>query len=189
MVRTSKRISPTRDRIQADYFQWLCKKIRVDEPDHSYWILAKELYKKEFYSLIEKDFNRESDGIELRRDYMFDSGNWSASLVDAPCSVFEMLIGLAEKIDGMLSEGESEDQSYIYFWEMITNLGLDDVTDDKYAEYGPFYISERLDKFLERKYTMKGKGNIFPMKYSKKDQRKIEIWYQMQEYLLENYPI
>lgn len=188
MTRTSRKILPTQDRIRADYFQWLCEKIRVDEPDHSYWILAKELFNTEFYSLVPNDFNRESDGVELRRDYMFDSGIWLMDCTD-PCNMLEMLIALADKIDGLLSTDEKEDQSYIYFWEMITNLGLDVITDEDYGKYGPFYIRERLEKLLERKYTMKGKGGLFPMKYSKKDQRKIEIWYQMQEYLLENYPI
>lgn len=188
MPRKVRKIPPSQGRIESDYFQWLCEKVRVDEPNHSYWILANELHKIEFYSLIEKDFNRECDGIELRRDYMFDTGNWMMD-TSSPCSVLEMLVALAEKIYGMLSEGEKEENSYIYFWEMITNLELDDVTDENYSNYGPYYIRNRVIKFLDRKYTSKGKGNIFPMKYSKRDQRKIEIWYQMQEYLLENYPI
>lgn len=188
MSKATKRISPSQHHIKEDYFQWLCRKVLADDPDHSYWILLKELHKKEFYSLVDRDFNRECDGIELRRDYMFDSGNWFMD-ISGSCTVLEMLIALSEKINGMLSEGESKDQSYIYFWEMITNLGLDVVTDEDYPQYGPFYIDERVNRFVDREYDRNGNGGIFPIKNSAKDQRGIEIWFQMQEYLLENYPI
>ena len=42
---------------------------------------------------------------------------------------------------------------------------------------------------LAREYSDNGHGGLFPLKNPKKDQRKVEIWYQMTEYINENYPI
>ena len=48
-----------------------------------------------------------------------------------------------------------------------------------------FEMDEILNIWLERRYDEDGKGNIFPLKDPIKDQKTVEIWYQMQSYLLE----
>ena len=40
---------------------------------------------------------------------------------------------------------------------------------------------------VERRYKRSGEGGLFPLKNAAKDQRKVEIWYQLSSYLLENY--
>ena len=44
-----------------------------------------------------------------------------------------------------------------------------------------------LNKIIDRGYSRRGVGGLFPLKYSKNDQRKVELWYQMHSYLIENY--
>ena len=50
-------------------------------------------------------------------------------------------------------------------------------------------IDDILDRWIERKFSRNGKGSPFPLKKPKKDQRKVELWYQMQGYICENYPL
>jgi len=38
-----------------------------------------------------------------------------------------------------------------------------------------------------RRYSKTGKGGLFPLKHPKKDQTEVEIWYQMQQYVMENF--
>lgn len=177
------------DQILDDYFQWLCYKVRVDEPDHSYWILAKMLHKREFYSLVPNDENRENEGKALR--YLFWEENPYPGIIDTPCSVFEMLIALSIRAADLVGKPGEESEAVPIFWEMITNLGLDDYTDEHYPDISQpnLMFDEIISKFLDRKYRKNGKGGLFPLRHTKKDQRKVEIWYQMSEYLEENYPI
>ena len=74
---------------------------------------------------------------------------------------------------------------------MIQNLGLDEYTDNRYAD-DPFFeatVHHILRALLNREYTRSGKGSLFPLKKSRQDQRKTEIWYQLHAYLKEKYPI
>jgi hypothetical protein len=70
---------------------------------------------------------------------------------------------------------------------MVENLDLMRFADDVYLQSdGKHIITMVLDVLLQRTYTNKGVGGLFPLKRSKNDQRKVEIWYQLQEYLAEN---
>jgi hypothetical protein len=63
---------------------------------------------------------------------------------------------------------------------MINNLDMDWLDPDD--------ILDCIDRFLSRKYDYNGVGGIFPLrKGASEDQRNVEIWYQMQSYLMENY--
>lgn len=177
--------------IKVDYFHWLCELIKADEPDHSYMILARQLHNKEFFSLIVNDNNRAEDGKKLRDIYADESPYrfCDYEVLEGPCSVLEMLIGLASRMEDILHDPEKGDRTINFFWEMIENLELGDCSDDNYngPYFDPLCIDERVNIFLDRRYKKSGKGGLFPLKYSKKDQRKIEIWYQMSQYLIENY--
>ena len=97
-----------------------------------------------------------------------------------------MLIYLAKRCEFELYNGEITVCFRDIFWELISNLGL-----EKYSKRGwkgtnvYFEIDEILNIWLERRYDEDGKGNIFPLKDPIKDQKTVEIWYQMQSYLLE----
>ena len=51
---------------------------------------------------------------------------------------------------------------------------------------GPFLINEAFQMINERSYAFDGYGGLFPLRKPHQDQRNIEIWYQMQAYLMEN---
>lgn len=174
--------------IRAEYFQWLCGLVMVDEPDHSYWILAKALHNTAFYWSIRCDENRAFDGMKLRDIFAEEHSYCGFETLSGPCSVFELLIGLALRIESTLTDPENGDRTVNWFWEMIENLGLEKFTDaDYYRVGGDYVVGEILTKLLRRWYFRNGEGGLFPLKHSRKDQRKVELWYQMSAYLMENY--
>ena len=59
-------------------------------------------------------------------------------------------------------------------------------TDEVYSRGEWENIDEILNKFIDRTYRASGYGGLFPLRHSKEDQRKVEIWYQMAAYLIEN---
>lgn len=163
--------------IEGQYFDWLCAKV-LDPKTNDYRDLLRTLYCTEFvWDPVPNDYNRAEDGIELRQDYtrtahVSRKGDWYTS----PCSVFEVLVALA-----MRAASQSEISVRDWFWIFIENLGLDEYRrtydDDKHA------IEEILNRFIWRTYDSRGHGGLFPMRHTQTDQRQIEIWYQLSEYL------
>ena len=85
-----------------------------------------------------------------------------------------------------------------YFCEMINNLGInfmdcDVMLDDKLDRR----VEKAIDRWMSRQYDSHGRGGIFPLKYVPEfyepgefpNQSRLELWYQMQLYLAENYDI
>lgn len=176
--------------IEQDYFHWLCEMVHVDQEEQSYWLLAKELHRTEFYSLVAHDENRASDGLELREEYLRDINYPRFVEIEGECSVFEMLIGLARRMDFETSDpydlDDSIDRTAYWFWEMIDNLGLIAFDDESFVEYdGMDNVGRIIERFLNRGYSRDGVGGLFPIERSREDQRKTEIWYQMNQYLNE----
>lgn len=154
--------------------------------DRSYFLLAKKLYGKDFYWSVPNDDNRGMDGQRLREDYLRE--NNVTGRITGQCSMLEMLIALASRMSAMLEESYDSDKTFNCFWEMLQNCELEKFTDDTYDEFGGSRMVDYiLTNILERSYKRNGKGGLFPLKYNKKDQRKVEIWYQMCEYIIENY--
>lgn len=177
----------TPDEIKTDYFEWLCGLVGLDR---EHWTLAKTLHRTEFYWSVANDDNRASDGIRLRDIFEDESPYENYRCLQGPCSLLEMLIGLSIRIEDILSDPDSWDRTGDRFWEMISNLGIDEFTDDSYYENnGDRIVQDRINTFLSRTYKICGRGGLFPLKYPERDQRKVEIWYQMSAYLLENYNI
>ena len=50
-------------------------------------------------------------------------------------------------------------------------------------------VKAAVECLLERRYLEDGDGGLFPLKCPRKDQRRVEIWYQMSAWVIENYPI
>lgn len=178
--------------IKIDYFHWLCEVICVDQGEDSYWFLLNTLHNIPFFWFVPNDDNRGMDGLRLRDEYAIENSigvlHKEHPPLYGPCSVLEMLIGLARRIDEIMAEPGEDDQTPKWFWKMIENLELEKYTDADFTlrlgeERVPFII----DLVLKREYKRNGQGGLFPLKRPKKDQRKVEIWYQMSAYLVENY--
>lgn len=176
-----------------EYFQWLCDLVQINDPDNSYFLLANFLFNRPFTWSVPMDANRSEDGMQLREEFEYDTNYRAFHVDDIPCTMLEMLIGLSTRIDGIMQSETHEDISR-WFWELLGNLEMDIFNDDDYYELGgEGELDKKLRRFLERKYKKNGEGGLFPLSDYKRlgfsDQRLTQIWYQMQAYLNEKYPV
>lgn len=177
--------------LDKDYFRWLCEMIDADNESRSYIFLMRELFETEFShetaNLIPNDDNRIEDGLALREEYTKDTGVYNNVILCGPCSLLEMMIGLALRIEDLFGRYD-----YIsWFWEMIGNLELLEFDDSNPIWFSKTYHGELVDeiicRLLRRTYSRNGDGSLFPMNNTKRDMRETEIWYQMSNYLIERY--
>ena len=185
---------------ETSYFQWLCDLVRCDQGDKSYYNLLGIMYETPFEIKIDNDGNRAVDGNEFKSAYILDIyGTEEQKNIDfhmpaeQNCSILEMIMGISKRMAFELAEDESEDcDFYKYFWEILDNLDLIKYNDDKISEeyaVSKLKIYEILNKLNERKYKKSGEGGMFPLYRPQKNQKKVEIWYQMQAYINEQYMI
>lgn len=179
-----------KESVLGDYFEWLCDLIEVEQANRSYWILANALHKKEFRWYIPNDDNRASEGVNLREQFC-DEHNvpYVFDIFNGPCSMLELLVGLAFRCESIMMDDDNYIPMRDWFWKLIKNVGLDKFPDEViHDSWEEDKIDIILDKIIDRKYQRNGRGGgLFPLKSSKKDQRKVELWYQLNEYLIENY--
>ena len=166
------------------YLTWLYSQIgsvKLKNPSRTHWSLAKQLYTKEFLWFIPNDDNRAADGKDLRYEFLDFAGieeldpNW----MGLPCSMLEMMIALTRHLS-FQAEGEPHD----WFWQLIENLDIPPCDDRLYNSDIHDEIDSILDRVIWRTYDYNGDGGLFPMQSAEKDQRKIEIWYQLSAYLM-----
>ena len=172
------------------YFNYLCGLIGKRK---EYGTLLMRLYDIDFYSIIPNDDNRAADGIELRREYCdFEHRDLPFKDAQSKCTVLEMLIGLAYRLEFESNGLKNQKSMDEWFWVLIDNLKLTKFT-DRFLRGNIEFLTRDIDNIvlnlIRRNYQPNGEGGLFPLKWAKKDQRTTEIWYQMSEYILEKYPI
>jgi hypothetical protein len=176
--------------IETKYFLWLRNMVHMTNYNHRcYSDLSRILHSKDFTWYVPNDDNREMDGKLLRRRFaqvMSYEEEEIEEILSGPCSMLEMLIALASRLDFIMSKGNEEHVAE-WFWEMLANIGLDKFTNDYLSFEDKLYqIDNILYILLERKYLRNGQGGgLFPLKHASKDQRTVELWDQMNTYSLE----
>lgn len=177
----------TAEPLDEAYFQWLYAQVapvRLKNPARTYWSLLRQLHDKEFVYFVPNDDNRAEDGKQLRHEFVEEStGVADEGWFHYGCSVLEMLIALARRLYFLADR----DVSY-WFWHLINNLQLTQFN-DAYCDNANYdtqdLIDAVLDRLINRTYDEYGNGGLFPLRETDTDQRKVEIWYQMNYYLLE----
>lgn len=172
------------DTIANDYFAWLCNVVCGGRfPSNvSFRRLLTYLHSREFVYIMPMDENRANNGINLR--YRFErsyaSADDVAASLDGGCSVLEMMVALAFKIEEFMDNPRMGDRTSQWFWNMIVSLGLGSMNDDNYDRD---YVVECVDRFLNREYEPNGKGGLFTIRGCEEDLRDVEIWSQMCWYI------
>lgn len=178
---------------RSDYYYWLCEMVCIDGRynDQSFYRLADILFEEEYYWSLDYDDDRAGDGLELRSRYRYEGGEEDPT---GMCSVFEMLIALADRMEQLLDELDGECKTPMFFWEMIENLHLDGYSDELFEKRGERgypslrkQVCSRLYRWMDRHFTAAGEGGLFPLEYPRKDQRLVDYWYQANAYIAENY--
>ena len=168
-----------------DYYQWLLEKIDGGrEPYYNYSLLLHELHSIPFTYGMEMDQNRATAGERLRWEYMDEKLIPDVFYKDGiQCSVLEMMIALSLGCNDMMVGGEKGASKW--FWMMIENLDLMKCQDDN---FDTGYVHQQIRIWLDRAFKRNGEGSPFPLKKGvSRDQRKVDIWYQMCGYLSENF--
>lgn len=175
------------DGLNNEYFEWMYRFVCNERYSRklSYRRLMHTLHGIDFYSIIPLDRNRGEDGIELRYRFAYERG-YDTSTIERyfgahPCSVLEMLIALAIRCEEhIMNDPDIGNRTGQWFWNMIVNLNLGSMTDEKFDED---HVYDVISSFLDRKYKANGEGGLFTVKHGKDDLRSVEIWYQMCWYL------
>ena len=165
------------------YFDWLCDKVDGDIEADQYLNLLRCLHQTPFVTFILFDENRAEAGQELRWEfqpyYTFSQQLW----LDQECSVLEMMVALADNMGFMMTRPTDE-----CFWDLIRNLGLIEVTDDFFYN-AIIMVEERIEQLVYRSYSFDGSGGLFPLRHPESDQTRVQLWDQMNSYILENDPL
>lgn len=195
------KVSPSE--VAYRYYLYLCdiggfsngfEKMPIGTPEscYTYFSLADKLHTIKFRHYVPNDANRVSDALNLRECWAnFHSRFASYESIDIPeVSVLEFLIALAQRIDTDIMRGINEDnvdRSRLWVWLMLDNLGISGYDDSGWDYKTDWDVDSKVRTFLDREYDWYGRGGLFPLENTKKDQRTVEIWYQMQEYFDKNY--
>lgn len=159
------------------YFGWLCLH-NVNAADQ-YQKLLKILHCKEYVWTVPNDENRIEDGRALRQEFIEQEDvEVDAGWLALGCSMLELLIGISRRLQFMTEESPSD-----WFWEMLTNIGLNFYDDYKHIPLN--FVDDQLEAVIWRTYRHDGYGGLFPLQFPEADQRHVELWYQMSAYVLE----
>ena len=169
--------------LDTRYLTWLYSQVsstRTRTGSKTYWNLFLQLYRTEFVWFVPNDDNRAEDGRELRAEWTAEEDivhdhEW----LSLGCNFLELLIGLSRRL-----EFETDGDGSVWFWQLIENLGLTGFTDERYFEIEE--VQDITHRVIFRSYDRNGNGGLFPLRCAGKDQRKVEIWYQLSEYLLQD---
>lgn len=167
------------------YFDWLSECVCDECQKVNYQKLFSLMFEMPFYSFVDNDKNRAIDGENLRHLYFLEVGLDADK--DGQCSILEMLVGLSIRCENeLMYEPDKGDRTADWFWMMMDNLGLSEFDDYGFREKTAWHI---LNRMVEREYERDGYGGPFYIPGCRVDLRKVELWYQLNYYLQENYPI
>lgn len=158
----------------------------VDRPTH----ICEILHKIPYRYINQMDSNRKEDGRNLRSRFLYETHKDpdSAWCAKEPVSVFEVLVALAQRCEDVMRTPEYGDRTSKWFMYFLTNMKCP--TNDSAFDYSDKltddYIVERVNIFLDAKYTKTGEGGgLYPIKDldPERDMRKEELYVQMNLWL------
>lgn len=169
------------------YFTWLKSNVEYFTEAGRHDHLFEVLHSLPFQPAIERDRNRVADAMALRDEY-YGEGAWDGVTVETACSFLEFLVALARRMNYIYAT-VVEDRTQDMFWEVLHNLGLDEVTDDICDEDDTYETDKMIEYVVDtvntRQFNSDGTEGLFPMPDTRVDQRNVEIWYQMNQYLMQ----
>jgi hypothetical protein len=169
------------------YLMWLYGQVadvRIKARTRSHLSLMRQFHKTIFVAIVSHDENRIADAQDLRYEFLAQhegeqgDPDWTRS----PCSMFELLVILSRAL-----AFEMDDAADIWFWHLVEVLGLKKYNDHAYDERAREVVTRTLDRVIWRTYSPDGTGGLFPLHDPPRDQRQVELWYQLNAYLLEQF--
>lgn len=164
------------------YLKYICEEYSIY--NKKYTKLLEFLLQVPFYCTLEEDEPRLEDGRFFRDDVVGYCGVSEREIDELEISVLEVLIELSIRIDMEYTGDPRHPYPESIFWELLNNLGLNKFTN---RSFDSECVEEILDIWMNRKFERDGTGSIFPLGRTRRDQTRICIWDQMNEYVKENY--
>lgn len=176
------------DTLTNDYRNWIVTQVSSNaNPATGYSKLLDYLFHRDFSWYVRNDENRAVDGKQLRCDYERVANTFiSPSFYDQPANVLEVLAALAIRCESHIMGEPGDEHPDKWFWLYLQNLGLLAFDDSHYNEKE---VDRIVGDWIHRRYNKDGFGGIFPVENCGFDQRKTELWLQMHQYLMRNFPI
>lgn len=179
----SKRTEVLSDELFGEYFGYLCSLVGSPDTIKSRENLLETLFRTKFVTVVPNDENRLEDGKNIREEFAELTGFEVSPYY--PGNVLEVLIGISRRLNFILYDFSVGDRSKILFWKLLENLGL--IFEERNEE-DTRENKEIIDRFINREYDFCGRGGIFPLRERPmEDQRTLELWYQMANWVNENY--
>lgn len=177
-----------------EYYDWLMSLIHpapnITYRLHQYSLLLYELWKREFcwFDVHEGEESRAMDGKTLRDQFIMDFDATPDSVPQGPCTVLEMLIAFALRIDQQIHNWQVGNRPWVVMEMFIDNLGLSDLCD---SQLNPMrdagYINARLETWMAHKLGRKGEGGLFRFKRPILTINDMDNWAQMNRWIIENF--
>lgn len=169
------------------YLNWLYGQVapvRKRRSNNTYFYLFQQLHETIFVAIVPHDENRIADGRDLRYEYLAEHEDEQGDLewTRSPCSMLELLIVLSRQLSF-----EMDDKAESWFWHLVQVLGFQQFNDRDYNDLSQEEIATTLERVIWRTYEPNGEGGLFPLRNEERDQRKVELWYQLNAYLLEQF--
>lgn len=166
------------------YLNWLygqTSDAEIRKSYKTYWTLFRHLYSTKFQYFVPNDENRAEDGKELRLDWVRETGAKKPveAWLSLECSFLEVLIGLAKRLNF-----QEERSVARWFWHLLENLDV--ACFDDSGTYSQSFVEMRMRVVNERSYDSNGNGGLFPLRNPSQDQRYVDLWYQMMEYIVQD---
>lgn len=168
------------------YLVWLYAQVEnpdLKSPRKTFWNLCRSLFTTEFIWFIPNDDARIEDGRELRFEFLMDAEipDVDAHWIDQGVSYMEMLVALSRR-----GAYQNDMSPQAWFWLMLRNAGIHECNDSYDPDMITALVEEVTNQITFRQYAMDGQGGLFPLKRPTEDQTKVELWYQMCAYIIEN---
>lgn len=157
------------------YYEWLVSQIHIPN-DKTYMGLFEIMHNYDFVWTVPNDDNRVQDGLDLRTEFLDGTRK---HIEREGVSMLEVLVALSRRV-AFTAGGEAPG----WAWRLLKNLRLtkayDPMTDDKASR-----VTDILEAVVWRTYRRDGFGGFFPLRDPHDDQTKVEIWYQLNAYVIE----
>lgn len=158
------------------YYDWLVSQIDIPVGNpNTYNDLFTKMHNWEFTWTVARDDNRVHDGADLRDEFL----NGRSHFFGYGVSILEVLIALSRRLE-FIAAGAAQD----WAWQLLENLKLNKASDPLNGKKAD-KADDILYALVWRTYSRDGQGGFFPLVSAKEDQRKVEIWYQMNAYVIE----
>jgi hypothetical protein len=162
-------------RIDYEYYGWLIGQVHIPNRK-SYNDVFELMHNMEFVWTVPNDDNRVQDGLDLRQEF---SNRHHQELLLQGVTMLEILISLSRRL-AFTASGDAT----VWAWKLLKNLKLTKKV-DPLTSIGRKRVIEILEAVVWRTYQPDGQGGFFPLKAPKEDQTHVEIWYQMNAYVIE----